>query len=346
MSTAALIQLDEQVVETSVECVQFAPFNSWLAVGRNNGTLCIYETNSSTPRSTYTSPSSQAIIRALWSMESNIPFLCVGSVDGFIRVFDARDGSLHKELGNGPDEVLDMVLLGSNPLRLMTAGSGGTIRMTYYQMYRNTTLGEALQKTLDDLVHEQMIPPQLAVKVLAIYDKAINKALAQKAKNKMYFKAEKLRAYRHCDNVWTFLMERVDFRDSIRVARVKFVACDGSAKMAYVMYRETTLGTALSRTLDEFVEEGLITRPLAMKVLTTFDKNINKALAFRVKNKVQFKADKLVTYRYCDNVWTFVIDGIEFRDIHRSIDRTVDRVKIVACDGRAPGLAGTTTGTL
>ncbi|PIO73258.1 Transcription initiation factor IIA, gamma subunit, helical domain protein [Teladorsagia circumcincta] len=107
--------------------------------------------------------------------------------------------------------------------------------MTYYQMYRNTTLGEALQKTLDDLVHEQMIPPQLAVKVLAIYDKAINKALAQKAKNKMYFKAscaEKLRAYRHCDNVWTFLMERVDFRDSIRVARVKFVACDGSAKLA------------------------------------------------------------------------------------------------------------------
>ncbi|KAK6055168.1 Transcription initiation factor IIA, gamma subunit, helical domain protein [Cooperia oncophora] len=110
-------------------------------------------------------------------------------------------------------------------------------------------------------------------------------------------------------------MERVDFRDSIRVARVKFVACDGSAKslnlrlsafteyvnsmmslclqvlaqrtMAYMMYRETTLGSALSRTLDEFVEEGLITRPLAMKVLTTFDKNINKALAYRVKNKVR-----------------------------------------------------------
>ncbi|VDM65463.1 unnamed protein product [Strongylus vulgaris] len=116
--------------------------------------------------------------------------------------------------------------------------------------------------------------------------------------------------------------------------------------MAYVMYRETTLGTALNRTLEEFVEEGLITRPLAMKVLTTFDKNINKALAFRVKNKVQFKADKLVTYRYCDNVWTFVIDGVEFRDVHRSIDRTVNRVKIVACDGRAPGLAGTTSGPM
>ncbi|KJH52551.1 Transcription initiation factor IIA, gamma subunit, helical domain protein [Dictyocaulus viviparus] len=192
-------KLNETAVETCVECVQFAPFNSWLAVGRNDGTLCIYETASGTLRSNYAAPSSQAIMRAVWSMEENIPILCVGSVDGFVRIFDARDGSLCK--------------------------------MTYYQMYRNTTLGEALQKTLDDLVHEQMIPPQLAVKVLAIYDKAINKALAQKAKNKMYFKAEKLRAYRHCDNVWTFLMERVDFRDSIRVARVKFVACDGSAKL-------------------------------------------------------------------------------------------------------------------
>ncbi|KAL6726931.1 hypothetical protein Aduo_008859 [Ancylostoma duodenale] len=101
-----------------------------------------------------------------------------------------------------------------------------------------------------------MIPQQLAEKVLFIYDKAINKALAQKAKNKMYFKSN-------------------------RIFRVK----SAPEKMAYVMYRETTLGTALNRTLEEFVEEGLITRPLAMKVLTTFDKNINKALAFRVKNK-------------------------------------------------------------
>ncbi|VDL70509.1 unnamed protein product [Nippostrongylus brasiliensis] len=58
--------------------------------------------------------------------------------------------------------------------------------MTYNRMYRNT-LGEALQKALDDLVHEQMIPLQLAVNVLAIYVKAINKALAQKAKNKALY---------------------------------------------------------------------------------------------------------------------------------------------------------------
>lgn len=55
---------------------------------------------------------------------------------------------------------------------------------------------------------------------------------------------------------------------------------------AYMMYRETTLGSALSRTLDEFVEEGLITKQLALKVLNTFDRNINKALANRAVTKV------------------------------------------------------------
>ncbi|XGW18330.1 hypothetical protein V3C99_002733 [Haemonchus contortus] len=121
---------EEQVnVESCVECIQFAPFNSWLAVGRNDGTLCIYETTSTTPRSIYRAPSSQAMVRALWSMEGNTPFLCVGSVDCFLRIFDARDGALYKELGNGADEILDMVILGSNPLRIMTAGSGGIIRV-------------------------------------------------------------------------------------------------------------------------------------------------------------------------------------------------------------------------
>ncbi|EYC30468.1 hypothetical protein Y032_0005g2664 [Ancylostoma ceylanicum] len=69
------------------------------------------------------------MVRAVWSMEGSTPFLCVGSVDGTVRVFDARDGSLYKEFGNGGDEVLDMALLGSNPLRVMTAGTGGVIRI-------------------------------------------------------------------------------------------------------------------------------------------------------------------------------------------------------------------------
>ena len=86
------------------------------------------------------------------------------------------------------------------------------------------------------------------MKVMATFDKSFNKNLQQKARNKVTFKvslfasillfflpfqAEKLKSYRYCDNVWTFLMEKVDFKDAVEggpVPRVKIVACDGSVK--------------------------------------------------------------------------------------------------------------------
>jgi transcription initiation factor TFIIA small subunit len=73
-----------------------------------------------------------------------------------------------------------------------------------------------------------------------------------------------------------------------------------------------------------------------MKVFVHFDKAINNALATRVRNRLNFKADHLNTYRFCDNVWTFVLNGVEFRD--SSAMNKVDKVKIVACDGK--GSAG------
>lgn len=54
-------------------------------------------------------------------------------------------------------------------------------------------------------------------------------------------------------------------------------------------------------------------------------------MASRVKNRVTFKGD-LNTYRFCDNVWTFVLKNVEFR--HSMYKVEVDKVKIVACDGR------------
>lgn len=109
--------------------------------------------------------------------------------------------------------------------------------------------------------------------------------------------------------------------------------------MAYQMYRTTTLGVALRSTLDELVEDGTITPTLAQNVMATFDKSINKALSQRVKNKTSFKAEKLRAYRFCDNVWTFVMEKVEFRDATRPIEGIIDRVKIVACDASAARLA-------
>ncbi|KAB0342884.1 hypothetical protein FD754_019810 [Muntiacus muntjak] len=47
----------------------------------------------------------------------------------------------------------------------------------------------------------------------------------------------------------------------------------------------------------------------------------------------------LNTYRFCDNVWTFVLNDVEFREVTELIK--VDKVKIVACDGKNTGSSTT-----
>nr|CAG4649029.1 EOG090X0L7F [Polyphemus pediculus] len=103
--------------------------------------------------------------------------------------------------------------------------------------------------------------------------------------------------------------------------------------MAYQLYRNTTLGNTLQESLDELIQYGQITPQLALKVLLQFDRSMNKALAEKVKNRLTFKAGKLHTYRFCDNVWTFLLSEVEFRDIQELAKG--ETVKIVACDGKS-----------
>ncbi len=101
-----------------------------------------------------------------------------------------------------------------------------------YQLYRNTTLGHTLQESLDELVQYSQIPPSLANRVLLQFDKSMNNALSTRVKARVTFKAEKLDTYRFCDNVWTFLLKDVEFKDTQELAKVesvKVVACDGKA---------------------------------------------------------------------------------------------------------------------
>nr|XP_022309826.1 transcription initiation factor IIA subunit 2-like [Crassostrea virginica] len=100
-----------------------------------------------------------------------------------------------------------------------------------YQLYRNTTLGHTLQESLDELIQLGQITPQLALKVLLQFDKAINTALANRVQNRIQLQG-KLNTYRFCDNVWTFVLNNVDFRDVQELAKcdkVKIVACDGKS---------------------------------------------------------------------------------------------------------------------
>ncbi|KPP77701.1 transcription initiation factor IIA subunit 2-like [Scleropages formosus] len=104
--------------------------------------------------------------------------------------------------------------------------------------------------------------------------------------------------------------------------------------MAYQLYRNTTLGNSLQESLDELIQTQQITPQLALQVLLQFDKAINTALANRVRNRVNFRGS-LNTYRFCDNVWTFVLNDVEFREVTDLVK--VDKVKIVACDGKNTG---------
>lgn len=51
-----------------------------------------------------------------------------------------------------------------------------------------TSIGLTLIDTLDDMVHNGHIEPQLAMKVVASFDKAVTEVLADKVKAKLNFK--------------------------------------------------------------------------------------------------------------------------------------------------------------
>ena len=90
-----------------------------------------------------------------------------------------------------------------------------------------------------------------------------------------------------------------------------------------------------------------------MKILANFDKAVADVLADKVKSRLTFKVrlprpaagqstltanaqGHLDTYRFCDDVWTFIIKDITFK-----LDNTnqvhADRVKIVSCNTKRPG---------
>ncbi|KAL9040899.1 MAG: hypothetical protein Q9214_004302 [Letrouitia sp. 1 TL-2023] len=105
----------------------------------------------------------------------------------------------------------------------------------------------------------------------------------------------------------------------------------------YELYRRTSIGTALIDTLDEMVHSSRIEPQLAMKVLTSFDKVVAETLPEKVKARLNFKGH-LDTYRFCDDVWTFLIKDVNFKLDNQS-QITADKIKIVSCNGKKPGEA-------
>ncbi|KAJ2737151.1 Transcription initiation factor IIA subunit 2 [Coemansia sp. BCRC 34962] len=85
----------------------------------------------------------------------------------------------------------------------------------------------------------------------------------------------------------------------------------------YELYRSSTLGTALTDSLDELIQAGHITPQLAIQVLEQYDKSISEALSNKVKAKATVKG-KLGIYRLCDDVWTFIVENPTFKFDHET----------------------------
>ncbi|XP_062097605.1 transcription initiation factor IIA subunit 2 isoform X2 [Humulus lupulus] len=99
----------------------------------------------------------------------------------------------------------------------------------------------------------------------------------------------------------------------------------------FELYRRSTIGMCLTETLDEMVQNGTLSPELAIQVLVQFDKSMTEALESQVKSKVTIKGH-LHTYRFCDNVWTFILQDALFKN--EECQENVGQVKIVACDSK------------
>ncbi|CEJ80383.1 Putative Transcription initiation factor IIA subunit 2 [[Torrubiella] hemipterigena] len=105
----------------------------------------------------------------------------------------------------------------------------------------------------------------------------------------------------------------------------------------YELYRNSSIGLALTDTLDDLISDSRINPQLAMKILSNFDQAITEALQKNVRSRLQFKGS-LDTYRLCDEVWTFLIKNVTFKlDGGQTVQ--ADKVKIVSCNAKRPGEA-------
>ncbi|MCJ1435217.1 Transcription initiation factor IIA small chain (TFIIA 13.5 kDa subunit) [Xylographa pallens] len=110
-----------------------------------------------------------------------------------------------------------------------------------------------------------------------------------------------------------------------------------TSKEYYELYRQSSIGLALIDTLDAMVHEGRIEPQLAMKIVSTFDRVITEVLADKVKARLSFKGH-LDTYRFCDEVWTFLIKDANFK-LDNQTNIQAEKVKIVSCNSKKPGEA-------
>ncbi|KAF8886776.1 transcription initiation factor IIA, gamma subunit-domain-containing protein [Infundibulicybe gibba] len=93
------------------------------------------------------------------------------------------------------------------------------------------------------------------------------------------------------------------------------------ASAYYEFYRGSSIGMALTDSLDELITSGAIT--------LSFDKSLADTMVKQVKTKTTLKGH-LHTYRLCDDVWTFIVKNPSFK-MESNEMVNAPRIKIIAC---------------
>ncbi|EMF09447.1 transcription initiation factor iia small chain [Sphaerulina musiva SO2202] len=93
-----------------------------------------------------------------------------------------------------------------------------------------------------------------------------------------------------------------------------------------------SIGLALADTLDDLISSRRIEPQLAMRIMANFDQHIATVLGDKVKARMTFKGH-LDVYRFCDEVWTFVIKDVKFK-MDNAHQMDAEKVKIVACQSK------------
>ncbi|CAM6032181.1 unnamed protein product [Sphagnum compactum] len=104
---------------------------------------------------------------------------------------------------------------------------------------------------------------------------------------------------------------------------------------SYELYRRSTLGLTLADALDDMIQNEQITPQLALRVVSQFDRSMITCLESKIRSRGTFKGH-LHTYRFCDDVWTFVIEDALLKVEEQTIN--TDRIKIVACNSNRNSL--------
>lgn len=151
---------------------------------------------------------------------------------------------------------------------------------------------------------------------MTTFDKCINKALSERARNKVNFKVRKGKNFGGV----TFGPHKIRWGVGVICGGclVGWVGHSKPLTFFPIQCSILTTHTILGVEVDS---------KYFFKFRSTWGGNILKKFFW----KKFLKAEKLRAYRFCDNVWTFMMENVEFRDAQRPIEGSIDRVKFVAC---------------